>query len=227
MVSETTVTEVSAPRRWRVEVDRRADLVFSLRDYFRRLGIDAEVVGPTRIELAAAEDPSEIEEWVSNWAAKWDASLHLGELGEERTQELVAPAPAPAPAPRSGSPRLGTLLVTKGYITQDQLVGALAAAKERGELLGVTLLREQVIYEEELARTLSEQLSIPYISIGRVGVDASVTRLLPTEVGAAAAAIPVRALDSAIQVAFADPTDSWALEEVRRHIPKIEIVVAE
>src|SRR6266853_1863458 len=124
MVSETTVTEVSAPRRWRVEVDRRADLVFSLR----------------------------------------------------------------------------------GYITQDQLVGALAAAKERGELLGVTLLREQVIYEEELARTLSEQLSIPYISIGRVGVDASVTRLLPTEVGAAAAAIPVRALDSAIQVAFADPT---------------------
>jgi len=225
MVSETTVTEVSAPRRWRVEVDRRADLVFSLRDYFRRLGIDAEVVGPTRIELAAAEDPAEIEEWVSNWAAKWDASLHLGELGEERPQQLVAPAPAPAP--RSGSPRLGTLLVTKGYITQDQLVGALAAAKERGELLGVTLLREHVIYEEELARTLSEQLSIPYISIGRVGVDASVTRLLPTEVGAAAAAIPVRALDSAIQVAFADPTDSWALEEVRRHIPKIEIVVAE
>jgi hypothetical protein len=219
-VSEATVTEVSAPRRWQVELDRRADLVFSLRDYFRRLGVDAEVVGPTRVELAAAEEPSDIEAWVSNWAAKWDASLHLGEL-DEQPRQLVAPAP------RSGSPRLGTLLVTKGYISQEQLADALAEAKAAGELLGVTLLRKRVIFEEELARTLSEQLSIPYISIGRVGVDASVTRLLPTAVGAAAAAIPVRALDTAIQVAFADPTDSWALAEVRRHIPQIEIVVAE
>jgi hypothetical protein len=215
-----TVTGVSAPRHWHVEVDRRADLVFMLRDYFRRLGLTAEVVGPTRVELTTVEDPAEIEEWVSNWATKWDASLHLGEP-EARPQQLVAPAP------RSGSPRLGTLLVTKGYITNEQLAGALALSKESGELLGVTLLREQLIFEEELARTLSEQLSIPYISIGRVGVNASITRLLPTKVGAAAAAIPVRAVGDAIQVAFADPTDTWAVEQVRRYLPEIEVVVAE
>lgn len=219
-MSNTTVTEVSAPRRWHVEVDSRADLVFSLRDYFRRLGLAAEVVGPTRVELTSEEDPAEIEEWVSNWAEKREASLHLGELGE-RVQPLADPAP------RSGSPRLGTLLVTKGYITHEQLVDALAASKATRELLGVTLLREKLIFEEELARTLSEQLSIPYISIGRVGVNASVTHLLPPEVGAAAAAIPVRLLGSAVQVAFADPTDAWALAEVRRYLPEIEVVVAE
>jgi hypothetical protein len=219
-VSDTTVTDVLALRRWRVEVDRRADLVFVLRDYFRRLGLAAEVVGPTRVEFAAEEDPAEIEEWVSNWAERRDAALHLEELGE-RIQALAAPAP------RSGAPRLGTLLVSKGYLTHEQLVDALAASKATGDLLGVTLLREQVIFEEELARTLSDQLSIPYISIGRVGVDASVARLLPAEVGAAAAAIPVRAVGGAVQVAFADPTDSWALAEIRRHLPEIEIVVAE
>lgn len=220
IVSDTTVTDVPALRRWRVEVDRRADLVFALRDYFRRLGLATDVVGPTGVEFAAEEDPAEIEEWVSNWAERRDAALHLEELGE-RLQPLAAPAP------RSGAPRLGTLLVSKGYLTHEQLVDALAASKATGDLLGVTLLREQVIFEEELARTLSDQLSIPYISIGRVGVDASVARLLPAEVGAAAAAIPVRTLGGAVQVAFADPTDSWALAEVRRHLPEIEIVVAE
>jgi hypothetical protein len=219
-VSDTTVTGVSAPRHWHVEVDRRADLVFMLRDYFRRLGLTAEVVGPTRVELTTIEDPAEIEGWVSNWATKWDASLHLGE-------PAAKPSPPVAPAPRSGAPRLGTLLVTKGYLTNEQLAGALVLAKESGELLGVTLLREKLIYEEELARTLSEQLSIPYISIGRVGVNASVTRLLPTKVGAAAAAIPVREVGDAIQVAFADPTDAWALAQVRRYLPEIVVVVAE
>ena len=98
-MSDMTVTEVSAPRRWHVEVDHRADLVFSLRDYFRRLGLTAEVAGPTLIELTTEEDPAELEQWVSNWAEKRETPLHLGEVGE-RPQTLVALAP------RSGSPVL-------------------------------------------------------------------------------------------------------------------------
>jgi hypothetical protein len=219
-VSDMTVTEVSGPRRWHVEVDHRADLVFSLRDYFRRLGLTAEVAGPTLIELTTEEDPAELEQWVSNWAEKRETPLHLGEVGE-RPQTLVALAP------RSGSPRLGTLLVSKGYITHEQLVDALADSKATGDLLGVALLRKQLIFEEELARTLSQQLSVPYISIGRVGVSPSVVRLLPPEVGAAAAAIPVRAVGDSVVVAFADPTDAWALEQVGRYLPEIEVVVAE
>jgi hypothetical protein len=31
----------------------------------------------------------------------------------------------------------------------------------------------------------------------------------------------------AIQVAFADPTDAWALAQVRRYLPEIVVVVAE
>jgi hypothetical protein len=214
------VTAVSDLRRWQVQVGHRADLVFQVRDYFRRLGLTAEVAGTTLVELTTEEDPEEIEAWVANWAEKNDTPLHLERVGE-KSQALVAPAP------RSGSPRLGTLLVSRGYITNEQLMDALADSKATGDLLGVALLRSGVIFEEELARALSQQLSIPYISVGRIGVNQSVARLLPAEVGAATAAIPVRALGDTVRVAFADPTDTWALAEVGRYLPTIEVVVAE
>jgi type IV pilus assembly protein PilB len=125
-----------------------------------------------------------------------------------------------------GPPRLGELLISKGYITEEQLAGALGEARSTNDLLGIVLLREELIFEDELARTLSEQLAIPYISVMRVGVNVHVARMLPSAVGKAAAAIPVREIGSTVQVAFADPTDPQALEAISRYLPKIEIALA-
>ncbi len=217
-MSNSIATEVQAVRRWRVRIDQRSDLVFGLRDYFRRLGVTAEVAGPALVELAGPEDPIEIEQYVASWSRVNGAPLHVDELGEP---------PAVAPAPRSGSPRLGTLLVNNGYLTDPQLAGALAEASATKDLLGIVLLRRGLIFEDELARMLSKQLAIPYVSVGRVGVNAVAARQLPPEVGEAAAAIPVRMIGDAVQVAFADPTDSTALTEVGRYLPRIELAVAE
>jgi hypothetical protein len=95
------------------------------------------------------------------------------------------------------------------------------------ELLGIVLLREQMIFEDELARTLSQQLSIPYIGIMQIGVNPHVARLLPADVGEAAAAIPVRASEQSVQVVFADPTDPQAYAAVCEHLPHIDVAVAE
>jgi Type II secretion system (T2SS), protein E, N-terminal domain len=219
-VSDPSAPAVPAIRRWRIEVPDRADLVFSLRDYFRRLGLPAEVESPTLVELETGEPPSEIEAYVSGWASINGTPLQLQELREE--SRLLVPPPA-----GSGPPRLGELLVGKGYISEEQLAMALTEARATNDLLGLVLLREQLIFEDELARTLSEQLAIPYISVMRVGVNAAVARLLPAGVGAAAAAIPVRAAGETVQVAFADPTDPHALAAVGRYLPKIEVAVAE
>jgi len=219
-VSEPTATAVRATQSWRIEVPDRADLVFSLRDYFRRLGLSAEVESPTLIELRADEPAGEIEEYLSAWARVNGTPLHV-ERARDEPQPLL-PAPA-GPA----QPRLGELLVGKGYITEEQLRGALFESRATNDLLGVVLLREKLIFEEELARTLSQQLSIPYISIMRVGINSSVTRLLPAAVGAAAAAIPVRPIGEKVQVAFADPTDPRARAAVARYLPRIDVAVAE
>jgi MshEN domain len=219
-VSEASATTAPIFRNWRIQVPDRADLVFSLRDYFRRLGLTAEVEGPTIVELRTEELPHEIEEHVTAWTRVNGTPLHMAQIHEEL--QLLVPPP-----PGSGSPRLGELLLEKGYISQEQLAGALVEARTTTDLLGVVLLREKLIFEDELARTLSEQLAIPYVSVMRVGVNPAVARLLPAAVGQSAAAIPVRSIGEAVQVVFADPTDPRALAEVGRYLPNIEVAVAE
>jgi hypothetical protein len=194
--ADSTVT--GGTRRWRISLGERSDLVFHLRDYFRRHGVAAEVCAPTEVELVPAK-------FVSKPARVDD-------------RELVVSRPLP---------RLGSLLTSKGFITESQLEVALNESRETGEMLGAVLLRKQWIFEEELARTLSEQLSVPYLSIGRIGVDARVARLLPSEVGMKVGAIPVRMEGDLAQVAFADPTDPQALEAVGAHLSKISTAVAE
>lgn len=129
----------------------------------------------------------------------------------------------PAAPPR---PRLGDLLVAKGMITPDQLGQALVESRATGVLLGQVLIKNRWVFEDELARTLAEQLSLPYVNLSLVGVNEKVRKLLPPEVGRRYAAIPVRLLPTRIQVAFADPSDPDALDVVSQYVPGVEPAVA-
>ena len=72
------------------------------------------------------------------------------------------------PSPR---PRLGDLLLGKGMITEPQLKEGLSESYTSGELLGRIMLRHRWIFEDELARTLAEQLHLPYVNLRHTGVD--------------------------------------------------------
>jgi hypothetical protein len=218
------VTVASAPaavetRRWRITIDRD-DAVVALRDYFRRLGLSSEVDGSTAVRLETDESADDVGTWLASWANVNGIPAQLDPIG------LPLPLLLPVP-PSTAAPRLGELLIRKGFITEEQLAWALGEARATNELLGIVLLSAQMIFEDELARTLSEQLSIPYISIRGIGVNRQVARLLPADVGMAAAAIPVRANERAVQVVFADPTDPRALAAVREFLPTMEVAVAE
>ncbi len=135
--------------------------------------------------------------------------------------------PVPRP-PDWARPRLGELLVQKGYLTEDQLAWALEQARETRELLGVVLLRERLMFDNDLARTLSEQLDVPYIDIMQLGVDHASARLLSPEVGLAAVAIPIRTRhDGSVQVGFGDPLDQRAVALVAEELPRTSIAVCE
>ena len=226
MAAVLTNDAPSALQLWRLDTGDRADCIVALRDYCRRLGFTATLEGPTLVEVEADVDRGEIGAFVESWAKANGVEVSLEPAPGAHpavSQPLAIVPPKSAAAP----PRLGDLLIRKGFITEEQLASALVEARASGLLLGVTLLRDRVIFEDELARTLSEQLELPYVSILRIGVDAKAVSLLPQEVGDAVAAIPTRRKDSVVQVAFADPTDARALSEVRAYIPEIEPAVAE
>lgn len=218
--------ETARPRSelltWWIDVGMRADCTVALRDYLRRLGFDVTQEGPSSLSVEADVDPAEFGEYIDSWGK---INRVVVQVASGRPPQPAATAPAADEAQQR--PRLGDLLLRKGFISEQQLTSALCEARAKNILLGVALLQDGVIFEDELARTLAEQLSLPYVSIMRIGVDPHVVRLLPWEVGAAAAAIPTRLRGAAVQVAFADPTDVRALAEVRRYIPEFKSAVAE
>jgi type IV pilus assembly protein PilB len=213
-------------------------------------GASAPQVAPAASAAEAADVPAlqvriaELEGVVTQLNAELlRRKEQLELLAEIVSGQSAAPAPAAgqsAPPPdaqqfeflprhstEAQPPRLGDLLVSKGFISQEQLSAALVEARETGARLGQVLLSSNLVYEPELARTLSEQWGIPYLNLSVISVDRHAARLLPYEIGTKFSAIPVRYLDGAVQVAFADPSDAEALAAVRQHIPAIAPGVAE
>jgi len=198
----------------------------TLRDYFLRLGASALANGDGTLDVRFREDDDDV-----------DARAYLRTWSAANRVEATAVAAGTAPVkvevgPRGASPfdppvRLGDLMVSKGFITVDQLSDALVESKERGELVGRVLLRRRWVFEDELARTLAEQWQLPYVRLSSVGVDYTVMRLLPRDVGMRFAAVPVRFTDDGVLVAFADPSDPGALAAVREYLPSIKLSVAE
>jgi hypothetical protein len=213
-----------------------------VRDYFRRLGAAATVNADATVAVAFPEGDGDAEAYLASWAAINGVSAVVvpDDMPVEAPRTAEAPVePAAAAAapfevvPRAGKDgwaapmRLGDLLVGKGLITNDQLGEALVESRQTQELLGIVLLRHRWIFEDELARTLAQQWDLPYLNLRSVGVDAAAMRMLPAEVGMRTMSVPVRFTDGAVQVAFADPSDQRALDEVRSHLRTISVAIAE
>ena len=204
--------------------------VTELRDYFLRLGANAVVNEDSTVEVCfAGDDEVDARRFLRTWAATNEVSTHTVGAGDEPTR---TPAVRPEVEPRGATPadppvRLGDLMVSKGFINNEQLSQALVESRESGELVGRVLLRRRWVFEDELARTLAEQWRIPYVRLSSIGVDHQVMRLLPREVGLRYAAVPVRFAEQSVLVAFADPSDPEALAAARTYLPRISLAVAE
>jgi uncharacterized small protein (DUF1192 family) len=184
----------------------------ALRDYFLRLGAVAVVADSSSVDVHFPNDSINQAETIDGYLRSWVEMNNV---------------PASVASEAQPQTRLGDLLVAKGFITRDQLGYAVVEAREQGELLGRLLLRYEWIFESELARALAEQWGLPYLNLASIGVNRELIQLMPREVGTRAAAIPVRRVDGATQVAFADPTDSTALAAVRDFFPEFVPAVAE
>jgi hypothetical protein len=191
-----------------------------LRDYFLRLRAQSEIVGSHSGAVVYVEsDDPEIEAYLDNWTTINDIQTSVA-----RTPATKPPAIGQVLSPR---PRLGDLLLGKGMITEAQLKEGLSESYTSGELLGRIMLRHRWIFEDELARTLAEQLHLPYVNIRHTGVDRAVARMMPIETGIHFAAIPLGFRADRVRVAFADPCDDQAREGVTAYVPQFDTVVSE
>lgn len=127
--------------------------------------------------------------------------------------------------PASQKTPLGKMLVDAGALTQDKLDQALSEHERTGRRLGEVLVSTGLISEPVLAQTLSNQLSIPWVSLPHVEFSRELLNLVKPEMAKAYGLIPVYLRKSrgslrgggaehVLYVAMDDPTHVGVLDEL-------------
>ena len=123
--------------------------------------------------------------------------------------------------------RLGELLVRNKLIDEKQLAKALEEQKTTGGRLGAGLVKLGYLKEEDLAAFLSRQYGVPSINLSEFEIDESVIKLIPAEVAQKYMLVPVNRAGSTLIVAMADPSNIFAIDDIKFMTGyNVEVVVA-
>ena len=110
---------------------------------------------------------------------------------------------------------LGALLTQQGLLSRGQLDEALAEQAETGEPLPRLLIDRGLIDEIDLVRTLATQVGLDFVDLTEVSVDSSVATLIPEALARKYQALPIYWQDQQLVVAIADPSNVFAVDDIR------------
>jgi general secretion pathway protein E len=111
--------------------------------------------------------------------------------------------------------RLGEMLIARQQITQEDLDRALELQKERGEKLGKILVDLGFIAQRDVLGALSDQISVPLITIEGPPAVSPETERLSARFLRQFRCLPVALHDSTVTLAMADPLDFETIAAVR------------
>jgi len=119
----------------------------------------------------------------------------------------------------SGRVRLGELLVSAHIITREQLDAVLVAQQEDGRRLGKLLVERGLVTETQLTQVLSQQLSVPWVSLYHIDFSRQLLDLVPEELAEQHCLIPifvrrVRGVGETLYIAMDDPTNEPAVQAI-------------
>ena len=113
--------------------------------------------------------------------------------------------------------RLGDILVKNNIITGEQLTAALQEQKMSGgqSKLGSILVKQGLVKEPDLVAFLSRQYGVPTICLADYDIDPAVIKIIPPEVVQKYNLIPVNRAGSTLIVAVSDPSNLFAIEDIK------------
>jgi type IV pilus assembly protein PilB len=117
--------------------------------------------------------------------------------------------------PRGPKKPLGQFLLEKGLISQEQLDEALKVQKNTTEQVGRVLMDLGYATEGDVLRAHAEQLGIPYLELDQTSIDEDVAKAIPQSVVQRYNAVPIRRSGNRLTVAMTDPTNVFALDDIR------------
>jgi len=111
--------------------------------------------------------------------------------------------------------RIGEVLIDMGMIDQGQLDHALRIQKETGQRLGKVLISENLVSSTDIAKALARRLSIEFVDIGEMALSPDTLALLPFDTCTRYDVVPIGEQGGSLLVAMADPTNVFALDDLR------------
>ena len=110
---------------------------------------------------------------------------------------------------------LGERLIEKSLITKKDLDIGLREHKKTGQFLGTTLIKLDLIKEEELYPVLSEQLGIPYVRLKNFEISPLVLEKIPAKFACHYKVMPIKFEENTLTVAIEDPLDVRTLDDIK------------
>ncbi len=107
------------------------------------------------------------------------------------------------------------ILISEGKLTEEQLQQALEAQKGKPMELGRTLVSLGFISEADLARAQAQRLNLDYVDLTEAHVDREAARLVPERLLRRHNALPLYREDAHLVVAMSNPTDIYALDDLK------------
>lgn len=119
--------------------------------------------------------------------------------------------------------RLGEVLIEAGNITPLQLEHALNEQKANGKRLGETLVAIGYLTERQILQTLEKQLSISYVTLSEEKIEKEAIAAVPLFLAERYNILPIRKEGLRLFVAMSDPTNFYAIDDVRM-VSGLEVV---
>ena len=126
--------------------------------------------------------------------------------------------------------QIGELLVSRGYVTPDQLQSALDAQSglPTAEALGDLLVNMGYLSVRDKMRCLADQWGCEFVELDTFPFDAEVVKLVSQEICRRYKAIPISRSHGRVVVAMRDPNDIYAIDAIRLIVgADVEPVMAE
>jgi type IV pilus assembly protein PilB len=153
--------------------------------------------------------------------------LHAEETRSEGRDEVVEDGrdgrrvwPETAEAPKKHRSRIGRgsvweILLEQNKLSEEQLQLALKDQNGDKRDLGRTLVARGLITEADLARAQAQRLRLDFVELELESVDREALELVPERMLRKHDALPLRTENGRLVVAMSDPTNLYALEDLR------------
>jgi type IV pilus assembly protein PilB len=111
--------------------------------------------------------------------------------------------------------QLGTLLLERGLVTEEQLATALEEQRQSRKSLGRVLIDAGIVSEGDLVSTLAARIGLEFVDLLDYSIDASAVGLISDSLARRFQAVPIGWEENRLVVAMADPSNVVAIDDIR------------